>query len=75
MQLGGNALGYAFLTLMVVAGISAAASSRDPNRRRAFFIRWLAVLSSAVVVVVAGWAFGIAFAPGALLILLAAVLM
>lgn len=74
LQSGGNALGYTFLTLMIVAGVLAVASSRDPNLGRVFVIRWLAVLASIVVVVVAGWGFGLAFAPGALLLLLAALL-
>jgi len=74
VQQGGNALGYTFLMLMIVAGVLAVASSRDPNWRRAFFSRWLAALTSAVVFVVAGFGFGLAFAPGGLLVLLAALL-
>ncbi len=68
-QQGGNALGYALLTLMIIAGLLAVMSSRDPNPRRAFLIRWLVALSSILVAVLAGWGFGIAFAPGALLML------
>lgn len=74
LQLGGTPLGYTFLTLMIVTGALAVASSRDPHPGRAFIIRWLAAVASAVVVVVAGWGFGLAFAPGGLLLLLAAIL-
>ena len=74
LQSGGNALGYTFLTLMIVVGVLAVASSRDPNPGRAFVSRWLAVLVSAIVAVIAGWGFGLAFAPGGVLMLLAALL-
>lgn len=60
---------------MIVVGVLAVASSRDPNPGRAFLSRWVAVLTSTIVVVVAGWGFGLAFAPGALLLLLAALLL
>jgi hypothetical protein len=74
IELGGNALGYTFLILMIVMGLIASASSRDSSSYRAFWSRWLAVLASIVVVVVAGFGFGLMFAPGALLLLAAALL-
>ncbi len=73
LQQGGNALGYTFLLLMIIAGVVAVASSRDSNPRWSFFSRWLVTLSSVVVVIVAGWGFGIAFLPGTLLLLLSAI--
>ena len=73
-QQGGNALGYAFLVSMIVAGTLEIISSRDRNPRRAFLIRWLVALSSVLVTVMAGWGYGIAFAPGALLMVLIALM-
>lgn len=74
IQQGGNFLGYTFLVLMILAGIVAIYSSSDSNYKRAFISRWLVILTSAIVVVVAGFGFGIIFAPGALLTLLAVLL-
>jgi hypothetical protein len=73
VQLGGNWLGYIFLTLLIVVGAAAVAGNRDSNRQRVFFGRWLLTLISATVVVVAGWGFGITFLPGTLLLLLSAI--
>jgi len=71
IQLGGNALGYSFLLLMIVAGIAAIYSSIIPNVRRANIIRIFIILASVIVIFVAGFSFGIAFIPGALLVALA----
>jgi hypothetical protein len=74
IQMGGNTLGYIFLILMIVAGIVAAASPLDRIGRRVLFTRWLAALSSVMVAIVAGFGFGIVFAPGAILLILASLL-
>jgi len=74
IQQGGNALGYTILLLMIVVGTVAIATNRDLNPRRSFFSRWLIALSNLVVVIIAGWGFGIAFLPGTLLLLLSAIL-
>jgi hypothetical protein len=74
IQLGGNALGYTFLILMIIVGLAAAASPLDRAGRRVFFTRWLAALSSVMVAVVAGFGFGIVFVPGAILLILASLL-
>ena len=68
LQLGGNALGYSFLFLMIVAGITAIYSSIIPHIRRANIVRIFIILASAIVILVAGFSFGIAFIPGALLV-------
>jgi hypothetical protein len=74
IQRGGNTLGYTFLISMIVTGVIAVVSSRAQDYRRVFLSRWLVVLTSVVVVVVAGFGFGIAFAPGALTVLVSALL-
>jgi hypothetical protein len=74
IQQGGNFLGYTFLLLMVVAGIAAIYSSFDSNPIRVYIIRWVVVLASTIVFVIAGFGFGIIFAPGGLLVLLAILL-
>ncbi|SRR6266498_2836652 len=74
IQQGGNFLGYTFLLLMIIAGIVAIYSSWDSNSKRAYFSRWLVVVASAIVFVIAGSGFGIIFAPGGLLVLLAILL-
>ena len=70
IQQGGNLLGYTFLVLMILAGILAIYSNSDSNYKRAYLSRWLVVFMSAVVFVIAGFGFGIIFAPGGLLVLL-----
>jgi len=74
IQQGGNLLGYTFLLLMILAGIVAIYSSSDSNYKRAYISRWLIVLASGIVVVIAGFGFGIIFVPGGLLVLLAILL-
>ena len=72
IQLGGNALGYGLLLLMVAIGVLAVGSTRDVNYRRVVIIRWVGALLSLVVAVITGWSFGLVFVPGAVLLLLAA---
>ena len=72
LQYGGNLLGYGMLIVMIGVGIAAINSVRDSNYRRTQIIRWLAGVLSGVVTVVAGWSFGIVFAPGMLLLFIAA---
>jgi len=74
IQQGGNFLGYTFLLLMIGAGIAAIYSSSDSNYKRTFVSRWLVVLASSIVVVIAGFGFGIIFMPGTLMVLLAILL-
>ena len=73
LSLGGNALGYIFLILMLVVGIVVMMSTRDQNQMRVRLMRWLAVLISLPIIVIAGFSFGFAFAPGALFILISAI--
>jgi hypothetical protein len=68
IQLGGNALGYSFLLLMIAAGIAAIYSSFIPHVAKANIIRIFIILASVIVIFVAGFSFGIAFIPGALLV-------
>ena len=74
LDLGGNALGYGFLVLMFLGGVIVIATNRYHNRLRVLLIRWLVLLASLLVMIIAGWGFGFYFAPGALLLLLAAIL-
>ena len=67
IQLGGNALGYSFLISMILAGAATVYSSFASNIQRANTIRVFVLMASAIVIVVAGFSFGIAFIPGALL--------
>lgn len=71
-QQGGSALGYVFLVLMIIVSVAAIFSGRDSNLGRAFVTRWVTALSSVLVSVVAGWGWGIVFAPGGVLMLLIA---
>ena len=73
-QQGGNALGYTLLVWIIVVSGLAVISSRDTNPGQAFLNRWVAALSSIVVAMITGWSIGIAFVPGALLLLLVALL-
>ncbi len=64
MQLGGNALGYSFLILLIGAGMLAAGSAQDSTYRRVLFIRLAGSITQCTCAIAAGWCFGIAFAPG-----------
>ncbi len=72
LQYGGNLLGFLMLIVMVAVGVAAINSVRDSNYRRIQIIRWLAGVLSGIVVIVAGWSFGLVFAPGMLLLFVAA---
>jgi hypothetical protein len=74
LQLGGNILGYTFLIAMLAVGVTTIVNSRGTNNRQMFFVRWVGTLLSFIVFIVAGFGFGIAFAPGALLLLVSALL-
>jgi len=74
LQLGGNVLGYTFLTLIVIGSTLLVVSSRNLKPMWVFFTRWLVALISAAIVVIAGWSFGIVFLPGGLLVLISALL-
>jgi hypothetical protein len=68
IQMGGNVLGYSFLLAMILAGVAAVYSSLLSNVQRANGIRVFVLLASVIVIFVAGFSFGIAFIPGALLV-------
>lgn len=74
VALGGNALGYTLLTLMLLGGAVVIVTSRNRDRLKVAVIRGLVAILSLSVVVVGGWSFGLAFAPSALLLFIAAVL-
>ena len=72
----GNAAGYAFLALMVVLGIIAFATARARASERSMARLTLGVVfvTSCGLAYTAGWGFGIAFVPGTVLLLVAALL-
>ena len=72
IQQGGSVLGFAFLVLMIVAGVLALVSTRIENVSHARRLRWIAVLLSVSFVIVGAWSIGLTFVPGALLLLLSA---
>ncbi len=72
IQQGGSVLGFAFLLLMIVAGVLALVSTRIENVSHARRLRWIAVLLSVSFVIVGAWSIGLTFVPGALLLLLSA---
>jgi|GEM_PF-3101474 len=74
IAIGGNALGYTFLAVMLLAGIACAATFRHPTRNVRLLVRWLAVIVSIPIIIVAGWGFGFDFVPGTLILLVAALL-
>ncbi len=73
IQMGGNGFGYSILIAMIGIGILAVGSTQDTNRKRKLLVRWGGTLFSSAVVIVAGFSIGIAFAPGAVLLLVSAV--
>lgn len=72
IEMGGNALGYGFLFLMIAVGVSAILSTRIDNPAYICWIRWFGVLSSVSFVVIGAWSIGLLFLPGALFLLIAA---
>ena len=74
IQQGGSVLGYAFLLLMIVAGVLALVSTRIENVSQARRLRWIAVLLSASFAVAGAWSIGLIFVPGGIVLLLAAIL-
>ena len=73
IQMGGNGFGYSLLIAMIGVGSLALATTQDTNRKRILLVRWGGTLFSIAVVVITGFSFGIAFAPGAALLLVSAV--
>lgn len=73
-QESGNTLGYTFLALMFLSGLLCAVTFRHPNRNVGLLVRWDTVLISVPIIVIAGWGFGLDFIPGALLVLVAALI-
>lgn len=69
LQQGGNALGFAFLVLMIVVGGLALVSTRIENGSQARRLRWIAVLLSVSFAIVGAWSIGLIFVPGALLLM------
>lgn len=66
IQQGGSVIGFAFLILMIVAGVLALVSTRIENVSNADRLRWIAVSFA----IVGAWSIGLIFVPGALLLLL-----
>src|SRR3974377_2268433 len=73
IQMGGNGFGYSILIAMIGVGALAVGSARDTNYKRVLMIRWAGTLFSLVVAIVTGFSIGIAFVPGAALLLVSAV--
>ena len=73
IQMGGSGFGYGILIAMIGVGGLAVGSTQDTNRKRILLVRWGGTLFSIVVVIVTGFSIGIAFAPGAALLLISAV--
>ncbi len=73
IALRGNVLGYSFLLGMLAGGLVVIASLRDQNLPRVRMIRWLDALFSLLVMFLAGFGFGIAFAPSTLFLIFAAI--
>ncbi len=72
IQQGGSPLGFAFLLLMIVAGVLALVSTRVENISHARRIRWIAVPLSVSFAIVGAWSIGLIFVPGAVFLLAAA---
>ncbi len=72
--MGGNLLGYTFLLLMLLGGILLVTTTRTDVTLRIRLIRWVFALLSLLVVYIAGFGFGLGFAPGAMPLLFAAIL-
>jgi hypothetical protein len=72
VQMGGNGFGYSILLAMIGVGVLAVGSAQDTNRKRILLVRWGGTLFSIAVVIVTGFSFGIAFVPGAALLLVSA---
>jgi hypothetical protein len=73
IQMGGNGFGYRVLFAMIVVGVLAVGSAQDTNLRRILLIRWGGTAFSAIVAFITGFSFGIAFVPGAVLLIMSAV--
>jgi hypothetical protein len=72
IEMGGSAVGYGFLVLMIAVGVMAIVSTRIDNPTHVCWIRWFGVLSSVSFVIIGAWSIGLLFLPGALLLLIAA---
>jgi hypothetical protein len=73
IQIGGNGFGYSVLIAMIVVGVLAVGSAQATNRQRVLLVRWGGTAFSAIVAFITGFSFGIAFVPGAVLLLMSAV--
>lgn len=76
IQQGGTVIGYALLGGMAILGAAVALTEmglplniRAEQKRK---LLWLAVVASGVTVVLGAWSIGFAFAPGGILLLIAA---
>ena len=73
IQLGGSGFGYSILIAMIGVGSLALASAQDTSLKRVLLVRWGGTLFSISVAIMMGFSFGIAFVPGAALLLASAV--
>src|SRR5262249_1806973 len=72
IQLGGSWVGYTAFSLMMVLRVLVVISHIRPTFPYRKPIRWIAALSSWVVVILTAWGLGFTFFPGALMLSLAA---
>jgi len=73
IQMGGNVFGYSILIAMIGVGCLAIGSAQATNLKRLLLVRWGGTLFSIVVLIITGFSIGVAFAPGAALLLVSAV--
>jgi hypothetical protein len=73
IQMGGNVFGYSILIAMIGVGCLAIGSAQATNLKRLLLVRWGGTLFSFVVLIITGFSIGVAFAPGAALLLVSAV--
>ena len=73
IQMGGNGFGYSILIAVIGVGSLAVGGAQDTSRKRKLLIRWGGTLFSAVIAIITGFSFGIAFVPGAALLLISAI--
>jgi hypothetical protein len=78
IQMGGSVLGYILLGGIILLGIAVVITnveegeSQNLDKRQSYRLLWLAAVWSLVTVVLGAWSIGLAFAPSAALLLLAA---
>ena len=71
IQMGGSALGYLFFGAMILLGGVIIIASRSATQSHVHSLLLVGIGACLVVAMVAAWSFGLAFAPIALILLLA----